>query len=102
MLTDSMRVCCFPLCCCLPAIAGTSIAIAVIAFGVYYSAQLWPSLGEMTLLDSFSFATLIANVDPVATLAILGAINADKVKREKQKKQKSTLSEGTGAGLAWL
>jgi len=36
-------------------------------------------MGSLSLLDAFSFATLIANVDPVATLSILGAIDADKM-----------------------
>jgi sodium/hydrogen exchanger-like protein 6/7 len=31
------------------------------------------------MIESLTFATLIANVDPVATLSILGAIGADKM-----------------------
>ena len=46
---------------------------------MYYLTGVWTELPNLTLVDSFVFATLIANVDPVATLSILGAIDADKM-----------------------
>jgi len=62
------------------AIFGTMIAITIMAFSLFYLCKAFPAaLGTLSLIDAWTFATLIANVDPVATLSILGAIDADRM-----------------------
>ena len=63
------------------AILGTIVAITAIAFPLFYITQnLFAGyLPQLTLVESFIFATLISNIDPVATLSILGAIDADQM-----------------------
>lgn len=58
------------------ALLGTTISTVIVGFTMFGLGQIgWAS--ELKLIEAFSFGSLISATDPVSTLALFGAINAD-------------------------
>lgn len=63
---------------CLTAFIGTSISSTVVGASIYYMGQDgYFAFGSMGGAESLAFGALISAVDPVATLAVFGALGVE-------------------------
>ena len=63
---------------CLTAYIGTTISTCIVGFGTwYFGGKGYFMFGSMSWAESMTFGALISAVDPVATLAVFGALGVE-------------------------
>jgi sodium/hydrogen exchanger 8 len=63
---------------CLTALLGTAISTTFVGLGVYYAGDAgWFNFGSLGGAESMAFGALISAVDPVAILAVFGALGVE-------------------------
>ena len=63
---------------CLTAYIGTTISTCIVGLGTYYcGSKGYFQFGSMSWAESMTFGALISAVDPVATLAVFGALGVE-------------------------